>query len=65
MSTVKAQSTSRKRLLDALNHRQPDRIPVDFGGSSIPEAESQGTTQIFEQPPTKPHGETKKLSGPE
>ena len=23
----------RKRLLDAMNHRQPDRIPVDFGGT--------------------------------
>ena len=25
---------SRKRLLDAVNHRQPDRVPVDFGGTS-------------------------------
>lgn len=35
MNTVKAPSTSRQRLLDALNHRQPDRIPVDFGGSAV------------------------------
>ena len=35
MSTVTATSTSRQRLLDALNHRQPDRIPVDFGGSAV------------------------------
>lgn len=26
---------SRQRLLDALNHRQPDRVPIDFGGSSV------------------------------
>jgi len=25
--------TSKKRLLDALNHRESDRIPVDFGGT--------------------------------
>ena len=24
-------TTSKKRVLDALNHVQPDRIPVDFG----------------------------------
>jgi uroporphyrinogen-III decarboxylase len=27
--------TSRQRLLEALNHKQPDRVPVDFGGSSV------------------------------
>lgn len=26
---------SRRRVLDALSHRQPDRIPVDFGGTSV------------------------------
>ncbi len=26
---------SRKRVLDALNHQQPDRIPVDFGGTMV------------------------------
>lgn len=26
---------SRQRLLDALSHRQPDRVPIDFGGSSV------------------------------
>ena len=26
---------SRQRLLDALNHRQPDRVPIDFGGSAV------------------------------
>ena len=26
-------STSRERFRNALNHRQPDRIPVDFGGT--------------------------------
>lgn len=25
-------SDSRKRILDAVNHRQPDRVPLDFGG---------------------------------
>ncbi|MBI5282047.1 MAG: methyltransferase [Candidatus Solibacter usitatus] len=28
-------SPSRKRVLDALNHRQPDRVPVDFGATSV------------------------------
>ena len=27
--------TSRERLDAALNHRQPDRIPVDFGGTAV------------------------------
>ena len=27
--------TSRERLLDTLNHKQPDRIPIDFGGTSV------------------------------
>jgi len=35
MTTTQAPTTSRQRLLDALNHRQPDRIPVDFGGSAV------------------------------
>ena len=26
---------SRKRVLDALNHRQPDRVPLDFGGTMV------------------------------
>jgi hypothetical protein len=26
---------SRKRLQDALNHRQPDRIPIDFGSTTV------------------------------
>jgi len=26
---------SRERLLAALNHRQPDRVPVDFGGTAV------------------------------
>jgi hypothetical protein len=28
-------AASRRRVLDALNHRQPDRVPVDFGGTSV------------------------------
>lgn len=27
-------STSRERILGAVNHRQPDRVPLDFGGMS-------------------------------
>jgi len=27
--------TSRQRVLDALNHRQPDRVPVDFGSTAV------------------------------
>lgn len=26
---------SRQRVLDALNHRQPDRVPIDFGATSV------------------------------
>lgn len=26
---------SKKRLIDAINHKQPDRIPVDFGGATV------------------------------
>ena len=25
----------RKRVLDAINHRAPDRVPIDFGGSAV------------------------------
>src|ERR1035441_1019246 len=27
--------TSRERVLASLSHRQPDRIPIDFGGTSV------------------------------
>src|ERR1017187_6607773 len=27
--------TSRERLLATLNHKQPDRIPIDFGGTAV------------------------------
>jgi hypothetical protein len=30
-----ATATSRERLIDTLNHRQPDRIPIDFGGTAV------------------------------
>jgi uroporphyrinogen decarboxylase len=33
MSTVKETMTSRERVLAALNHRQPDRVPLDLGGN--------------------------------
>jgi hypothetical protein len=35
MSTSVEVSTSRDRLADTLNHRQPDRIPIDFGGTAV------------------------------
>ena len=35
MTNTQAAGPSRQRLLDALNRRQPDRIPVDFGGSGV------------------------------
>jgi hypothetical protein len=28
-------SKSRERVIDALNHRQPDGVPVDFGGTAV------------------------------
>jgi hypothetical protein len=28
-------STSRERLVAALNHKQPDRVPIDIGGTSV------------------------------
>ena len=28
-------SKRRQRVIDALNHRQPDRVPVDFGGTAV------------------------------
>ena len=27
--------TSRDRVIAALNHRAPDRIPIDFGGTTV------------------------------
>ena len=27
--------TSRKRVLMALNHQEPDRVPIDLGGSFV------------------------------
>ena len=35
MSTPVDIAASRERLITALNHRQPDRIPVDFGGTAV------------------------------
>jgi len=33
--TTATKTASRERLWDALNHRQPDRIPIDFGGTAV------------------------------
>lgn len=33
-SAVKG-TASRERLIDTLNHKQPDRIPIDFGGTAV------------------------------
>ena len=27
--------TSKERVVAALNHRQPDRVPMDFGGTAV------------------------------
>jgi hypothetical protein len=35
MSTLVEKMTGRDRLVATLNHRQPDRIPIDFGGTSV------------------------------
>lgn len=33
MPTRKETMTSRERVLTALDHRQPDRVPIDLGGN--------------------------------
>ena len=35
MNAEKTIGPKRKRVLDAINHRTPDRAPMDFGGSAI------------------------------
>ena len=35
MSTTAASTASRERLIDTLHHRQPDRIPIDFGSTAV------------------------------
>jgi uroporphyrinogen decarboxylase len=35
-------STGRQRILDAVEHREPDRVPVDFGGSMVTSIHEQG-----------------------
>ena len=35
MNAEKKMGPKRKRVLDAMNHRAPDRVPVDFGGSAV------------------------------
>ena len=35
MGAVEEKTASRERIVAALNHRQPDRIPIDFGGSAV------------------------------
>ena len=29
------ETASRERLMKTLNHQQPDRIPIDFGGTAV------------------------------
>jgi len=29
------ETDSRRRVADALRHRQPDRVPIDFGSTSV------------------------------
>jgi uroporphyrinogen-III decarboxylase len=35
MSTVAINTASRERIIAALNHKQPDRIPIDFGATMV------------------------------
>ena len=35
LMSAKKIGPKRKRVLDAINHRQPDAVPVDFGGSAV------------------------------
>jgi hypothetical protein len=35
MTSQKATGKHRQRVLDAINHRQPDAVPVDFGGCNV------------------------------
>ncbi len=35
MTVEKNAMTSRERLIMALNHKEPDRIPIDFGGTGV------------------------------
>ena len=35
MSALVGKVTSRERLTTTLNHKQPDRIPIDFGGTAV------------------------------
>jgi hypothetical protein len=35
MSAEKPIGPKRKRVVDAINHRTPDRVPMDFGGSAV------------------------------
>ncbi len=35
MTTSIGKSTSRERLVTALNHKQPDCVPIDFGGTTV------------------------------
>jgi hypothetical protein len=35
MNAEKRIGAKRKRVLDAINHRTPDRVPMDFGGSAV------------------------------
>lgn len=35
MTAQKKIGPRRKRVLDAINHRQPDQVPMDFGGSAV------------------------------
>ena len=35
MKTVAEIAASRERLMTTLNHKQPDRIPIDFGGTAV------------------------------
>ena len=35
MTSVEKMTASRERLIATLNHKQPDGIPIDFGGTGV------------------------------
>src|SRR3989304_1605992 len=55
---MKASLLSRERVIRALNHQKPDRIPIDFGGSSTAAIHREGHQKLsaylgFEDKPAR------------
>lgn len=39
-------TTGRQRIIDAVEHREPDRVPVDFGGSMVTSIHEEGYDKL-------------------